>query len=625
MTDKTQTLGFQAEVKQLLQLMIHSLYSNKEIFLRELISNASDALDKLRFAALEKPELLAEQTELKVEVEFDAEAGTVTVRDNGIGMSRAEVISNLGTIAKSGTGEFLQALTGDRKKDAQMIGQFGVGFYSAFIVADRVRVNTRSAGADASEGIAWESDGQGEFTIAPLEREQRGTEVILHLKEGEKDFASAYRLRSLVRKYSDHIAFPVLMRKQGEDGQEFEKVNIATALWTRSRSEIQDDEYQEFYKHISHDVEEALCWSHNRVEGKREYTSLLYVPSHAPFDLWNRESPRGLKLYVQRVFIMDHAEQFLPLYLRFLRGILDSSDLPLNVSRELLQSNPMVETIRGALTKRALDMLGRLARDDAKKYQLFWDEFGQVLKEGPVEDPSNAEQVAGLLRFATSRSGEPKQDQSLSDYLSRMSEGQEYIYYVVADSHQLASNSPQIEGLKKRNIEVLLLSDRIDDWLVTHLGEFQGKHFRDVARGDLGLEALEDEKEKSAREKTEEEHKDVVERINAALKGRVESVRPSARLTESPACLVVGEHDMGAQMRRLMEMAGQKAPESLPILEINLDHPLVQRLEAETEQERIADLAGLLLDQASLAEGARLEDPAGFVKRLNRLLLELSH
>ena len=622
MTDKTQTLGFQAEVKQLLQLMIHSLYSNKEIFLRELISNASDALDKLRFVALEQPELLGQQTELQVQVEYDAEAGTITVRDNGIGMTREEVISNLGTIAKSGTGEFLKALTGDRKKDAQLIGQFGVGFYSSFIVADRVQVRTRSAMTE--EGVTWESDGQGEFSIGPLELEARGTEVILHLKEEEKEFANGYRLRTLVRKYSDHIAFPVLMRKEGEEKGEFEAVNSATALWTRSRSEIKDEEYQEFYKHISHDVEDALSWSHNRVEGKREYTSLLYVPAHAPFDLWNRESPRGLKLYVQRVFIMDHAEQFLPLYLRFLRGVLDSSDLPLNVSRELLQSSPMVDSMRSALTKRALDMLAKLARDGGKTYQDFWNEFGQVLKEGPVEDPSNAQVVAGLLRFATTQGNDETQDQSLADYLSRMPEGQEFIYYIVADSHQVARNSPQLEGLKKRGIEVLLLSDRIDDWLVTHLGEFEGKQFKDVTRGDLGLSALEDEAEKSAREKAEEEHQGVLERLARVLKDKVEAVHASSRLTESPACLVVGEHDMGAQMRRLMEMTGQSAPESLPILEINLGHPLVQRLEAEAEDGRFADLSGLLLDQASLAEGRRLEDPAGFVKRLNRLLLELA-
>ena len=622
MTDKTQTLGFQAEVKQLLQLMIHSLYSNKEIFLRELISNASDALDKLRFVALEQPQLLGEQSELQVEVEYDAEAGTITVRDNGIGMTHDEVISNLGTIAKSGTGEFLKALTGDRKKDAQMIGQFGVGFYSSFIVADRVQVKTRSALAE--EGVTWESDGQGEFSIGPLEREARGTEVVLHLKQEEKEFANGYRLRTLVRKYSDHIAFPVLMRKEGEEKGEFEAVNSATALWTRSRSEIKDEEYQEFYKHISHDVEDALSWSHNRVEGKREYTSLLYLPSHAPFDLWNRESPRGLKLYVQRVFIMDHAEQFLPLYLRFLRGILDSSDLPLNVSRELLQSSPLVDSMRSALTKRALDMLAKLARDGGKPYQDFWNEFGQVLKEGPVEDPSNAQAVAGLLRFATTHGSDATQDQSLADYLSRMPEGQEFVYYIVADSHQVARNSPQLEGLKQRGIEVLLLSDRIDDWLVTHLGEYEGKQFKDVTRGELGLSALEDEAEKSAREEAEKEHQGVLERLTAVLKDKVEAVHASSRLTESPACLVVGEHDMGAQMRRLMEMTGQSAPPSLPILEINLGHPLVQRLEAESEDGRFADLSGLLLDQASLAEGRRLEDPAGFVKRLNRLLLELA-
>lgn len=626
MTDKTQTLGFQAEVKQLLHLMIHSLYSNKEIFLRELISNASDALDKLRFEALEKPELLGQQTDLDIKVEYDAKAGTLTVRDSGIGMTREEVIANLGTIAKSGTSEFLQGLTGDRKKDAHLIGQFGVGFYSAFIVADRVQVNTRSVHAGADEGVSWESDGEGEFSIAPLQREQRGTEVVLHLKADEKDFANGFRLRSLVRKYSDHIAFPVLMIKEGGDKTEaeFESVNSATALWTRSRSDITDEEYNEFYKHISHDVEEPLTWSHNRVEGKREYTSLLYAPSHAPFDLWNRESPRGLKLYVQRVFIMDNAEQFLPLYLRFIRGVLDSGDLPLNVSRELLQSNPVVEAMRSAVTKRALDMLAKLARDDQDKYQTFWDEFGQVLKEGTVEDPANSEAISGLLRFATTHGTDDTQNQSLADYVSRMKEGQEHIYYVVAESHHVARNSPQLEGLIKRGVEVLLLSDRIDDWLVTHLGDFDGKKFKDVTRGDLGLAAMEDETEKTAREKSAEAHKGVLEGLTRALEGKVDSVRASSRLTESPACLVVDEDDMGAQMRRLMQMAGQEAPETLPILEVNLEHPLVQRLESETESARFDDLAGVLLDQANLAEGGRLEDPAGFVKRLNRLLLELS-
>lgn len=626
MTDKTQTLGFQAEVKQLLHLMIHSLYSNKEIFLRELISNASDALDKLRFEALEQPELLGQQADLDIKVEYDTEAGTVTVRDSGIGMTREEVIANLGTIAKSGTSEFLQGLTGDRKKDAQLIGQFGVGFYSAFIVADRVQVNTRSVHAGVDEGVSWESDGEGEFSIAPVKREQRGTEVILHLKADEKEFANGFRLRSLVRKYSDHIAFPVMMVKEGKDKAkaEFESVNSATALWTRSRSEIKDEEYNEFYKHISHDVEQPLTWSHNRVEGKREYTSLLYVPSRAPFDLWNRESPRGLKLYVQRVFIMDNAEQFLPLYLRFIRGVLDSSDLPLNVSRELLQSNPVVESMRTAVTKRALDMLAKLARDDKEKYQDFWGEFGQVLKEGTVEDPANSEAISGLLRFATTHGSDETQDQSLADYVSRMKEGQEHIYYVVADSHHVARNSPQLEGLIKRGVEVLLLSDRIDDWLVTHLGDFQGKTFKDVTRGELGLAAMEDETEKTAREKSAQEHKGVLEGLAKALEGKVESVRASSRLTESPACLVVDENDMGAQMRRLMQMAGQEAPQSLPILEVNLEHPLVQRLESESEPARFDDLAGVLLDQANLAEGGRLEDPAGFVKRLNRLLLELS-
>ncbi len=628
MTDKTQTLGFQAEVKQLLHLMIHSLYSHKEIFLRELISNASDALDKLRFESIEQPALLGQQANLDIKVEYDAEAGTLTVRDSGIGMTRDEVIANLGTIAKSGTSEFLQGLTGDGKKDAQLIGQFGVGFYSAFIVADRVQVNTRSVHAGIDEGVSWESDGEGEFSIAPLQREQRGTEVILHLKADEKEFANGFRLRSLVRKYSDHIAFPVLMIKEGAEKTEgevqYESVNSATALWTRSRSDIKDEEYTEFYKHISHDVEAPLTWSHNRVEGKREYTSLLYVPSNAPFDLWNRESPRGLKLYVQRVFIMDNAEQFLPLYLRFIRGALDSSDLPLNVSRELLQSNPAVEAMRGAVTKRALDMLAKLARDDQEKYQKFWNQFGQVLKEGTVEDAANSEAIAGLLRFATTHGTDDVQDQSLADYVSRMKEGQEHIYYVVADSHHVARNSPQLEGLIKRGVEVLLLSDRIDDWLVTHLGEFEGKKFKDVTRGDLGLEAMEDDTEKDAREKSAEEHRGVLDGLAKSLEGKVQSVRASSRLTESPACLVVDEDDMGAQMRRLMQMAGQEAPEALPILEVNLEHPLVQRLESESEPTRFDDLAGVLLDQANLAEGGRLEDPAGFVKRLNRLLLELS-
>ncbi len=628
MTDKTQTLGFQAEVKQLLHLMIHSLYSHKEIFLRELISNASDALDKLRFESIEQPALLGQQTNLDIKVEYDAQAGTITVRDSGIGMTRDEVIANLGTIAKSGTSEFLQGLTGDGKKDAQLIGQFGVGFYSAFIVADRVQVNTRSVHAGIDEGVSWESDGEGEFSIAPLQREQRGTEVILHLKADEKEFANGFRIRSLVRKYSDHIAFPVLMIKESAEKTEgevqYESVNSATALWTRSRSDIKDEEYTEFYKHISHDVEAPLTWSHNRVEGKREYTSLLYVPSNAPFDLWNRESPRGLKLYVQRVFIMDNAEQFLPLYLRFIRGALDSSDLPLNVSRELLQSNPAVEAMRGAVTKRALDMLAKLARDDQEKYQKFWNQFGQVLKEGTVEDAANSEAIAGLLRFATTHGTDDVQDQSLADYVSRMKEGQEHIYYVVADSHHVARNSPQLEGLIKRGVEVLLLSDRIDDWLVTHLGEFEGKKFKDVTRGDLGLEAMEDDTEKDAREKSAEEHRGVLDGLAKSLEGKVQSVRASSRLTESPACLVVDEDDMGAQMRRLMQMAGQEAPEALPILEVNLEHPLVQRLESESEPTRFDDLAGVLLDQANLAEGGRLEDPAGFVKRLNRLLLELS-
>jgi len=624
MSQETQTLGFQAEVKQLLHLMIHSLYSNKEIFLRELISNASDALDKLRFEALERPQLLGEDPDLHIDIEFDADAGTISVTDNGIGMSRQEVIDNLGTIARSGTSEFLQQLTGDRKHDAHLIGQFGVGFYSAFIVADRVTVRSRRA--DLDEAVSWESDGQGEFCVTAIDKPARGTQIVLHLKQGEREFADGFRLRSLVRKYSDHIAFPVRMHAVAKDGDgaEMEVVNAATALWARNRSEIEDQEYGEFYKHISHDVQDPLAWSHNRVEGKREYTSLLYIPAHAPFDLWNRDAPRGLKLYVQRVFIMDQAEQFLPLYLRFVRGVVDSSDLPLNVSRELLQGSPLVEAIRGALVKRTLDMLERLAREEPGKYQEFWNAFGQVLKEGPVEDPANVPAIAPLLRFATSRSEGATQDVSLKDYVQRMAEGQQHIYYILADSHQVARNSPHLEGLHERGIEVLLLSDRIDEWTVGHLGEFEGRDFRDVTRGELDLAGLGKTGESSPSDPAEGGDTELLERIAGALGDRVQSVRASARLTHSPACLVTAENDPGLQMRRFMELTGQKLPRARPVLEINPGHPLVQRLAAETDQHRFQDLAGLLFEQASLAEGGRLEDPAGFVRRLNRLLLDLS-
>jgi len=628
MATDTQTLGFQAEVKQLLHLMIHSLYSNKEIFLRELISNASDALDKLRFEALEDPGLLGDSPDLRIIVEFDDDSGIIRVRDNGIGMSRQELIDNLGTIAKSGTGEFLQKLTGDRKHDAQLIGQFGVGFYSAFIVADRVQVRTRKAGLDAAQAVAWESDGQGEFSVSDIERSERGTEVVLHLKSDQREFADAYRLRSLVRKYSDHIAFPVQMAAlaaAGEDsGTDLETINSATALWTRNRNEIDDKEYQEFYKHISHDIQDPLTWSHNRVEGKREYTSLLYLPARAPFDLWNREAPRGLKLYVQRVFIMDQAEQFLPLYLRFVRGVVDSSDLPLNVSRELLQGSPMVDSMRSALVRRTLDMLDKLAREEPEKYQQFWGEFGQVLKEGPVEDPGNAQAIAGLLRFATSKFEGEVQDQSLKDYVQRMPKGQKHIYYVLADSLKVARNSPQLEGLAARGVEVLLLTDRIDEWTVGHLGEFEGKSFRDVTRGELDLEDLDDPEQKKAREEEASQHRDLLDRLAKVLESQVQAVRASVRLTQSPACLVVAAGDPGAHMRRLMELTGQELPEMKPILEVNPGHPLVARLESEADEDKFSDLAHLLFEQACLAEGGKLEDPAGFVKRLNRLLLDIS-
>ncbi len=631
-----ETLGFQTEARQLLQLMIHSLYSNKEIFLRELISNASDAADKLRFEALQNDALYEGDAELAVTVEFDEEAGTVTIRDNGIGMSRDEVIANLGTIAKSGTAEFLQNLTGDQQKDSQLIGQFGVGFYSAFIVADRVEVQTRRAGEPASAGVYWSSTGDAEFDIGSLELPTRGTSVVLHLREDSKDFASSWRLRSIVKKYSDHLAIPVMMEKppapaSDEEGDtpadaapEFEAINSATALWTRPRNEVSDDEYKEFYKSIAHDMEDPLKWSHNRVEGKLEYTSLLYIPAKAPFDLWNRDANRGLKLYVQRTFIMDEAEQFLPLYLRFIKGVVDSNDLPLNVSREILQQDATTESMRAALTKRALDMLEKMAGNAPEQYDAFWSEFGSVLKEGPAEDFANREKIAKLLRFSTTHSDSEANDQSLEDYVARMKEGQDKIYYVAAENFNTAKNSPYLEVFRKKGIEVLLLHDRIDDWLMSHMMEFDGKPLQDVARGELDLGELDDEQDKQAQEALSETHKDLVERVRAVLEQEVEAVRVTHRLTESPACLVVGEHDMGAQMRRIMEAAGQDVPESKPILELNPDHPLVQKLDAEPDEQRFAELGRLLFDQAALAAGDSLDDPASFVARLNKLLIELS-
>ncbi len=629
-----ETLGFQTEVKQLLHLMIHSLYSNKEIFLRELISNASDAEDKLRFAALKDDSLYEDDPELKIRLDYDEKANTITLTDNGIGMTRDDVIQNLGTIARSGTAEFLKQLSGDEKKDSHLIGQFGVGFYSAFIVADEVDVYTRRAGCPAEEGVHWSSKGDGEFTIEPATREQRGTEIVLHLKKDASEFANGLRLRTLVKKYSDHISFPVVMRAEaepaGEDGKEQEApkdetVNDATALWTLSRSEIKDEEYKEFYKHIAHDFEDPLTWSHNRVEGKLDYTSLLYIPARAPFDLYNREAPRGLKLYVQRVFIMDDAEQFLPLYLRFTKGVIDSNDLSLNVSREILQNDSTVESIRSALTKRVLDMLSKMAKKDPEQYQKFWNEFGPVLKEGPAEDFSNREKIAGLLRFASTHTGESTQNVSLDDYIGRMKEGQNKIYYITADSFAAAKSSPHLEVFRKKGIEVLILADRIDEWMMGYLNEYDGKQFQDVARGELDLGDAEAEEEKKHQEEAAKEHKELLERIKTALGDRVQDVRVTNRLTESPACLVVGDFDMGAQMKKIMEAAGQKVPDSKPIFEINVDHPLVQRLEKEAGEERFNELSAVLLDQATLASGEQLPDPGAYVSRLNRLLLELAN
>ena len=623
MSDKNQqTMGFQTEVKQLLHLMIHSLYSNKEIFLRELISNASDAADKLRFEALADSALYESDPDLRIRVEFDKEAKTLTIADNGIGMSRQEVIDQLGTIAKSGTAEFLQQLSGDQQKDSQLIGQFGVGFYSAFIVASEVEVFTRRAGLDTSEGVHWKSSGEGEFQIADVDCEQRGTRVVLHLKSDELEFAENYRLQSLIRKYSDHISIPVEMPIVGDDEKagEFETVNSAKALWTRSRSEVKDEEYQEFYKHISHDFRDALTWSHNTVEGKREYTSLLFIPSAAPFDLWNREGTRGLKLYIQRVFIMDDAEQFLPMYLRFVKGILDSNDLPLNVSRELLQSDPSIDAMRSALTKRVLDMLGKLAKSDKEQYQEFWNQFGNVLKEGPAEDHNNKDRIAKLLRFSSTASEASDQDVSLEDYVSRMPEDQKEIYYIVGESWQTAKASPHIEIFGKKKYEVLVLFDRIDEWLTTHLQDFDGKPLRDITKGELDLDKDADSTDKA---ETLADMDQLITGIKETLGERVEDVRLSTRLIDSPACLVLGKEEMGEQMRMIMEAAGQAPPASKPVLEINPDNPLVVRMGKKPEGERFEDLTWVLFDQAKLAQGSQLEDPTAYVKRMNRLLLEL--
>lgn len=617
-TASRETLGFQTEVRQLLQLMIHSLYSNKEIFLRELVSNASDAADKLRFEALEQPDLLADDAELRIRIEFDTKAQTLSIIDNGIGMSRDELVQNLGTIARSGTSEFLQQMSGDARKDAHLIGQFGVGFYSAFIVADKVTVESRRAGLPATDAVRWESDGDGEFTIEPIELESRGTRVTLHLKEDDKEFAEALRIETLIRKYSDHIAFPVLL--SGADDEEPRTVNSATALWTRGRTEVKDEEYREFYKHLSHDFADPLCWSHNKVEGKREYTSLLYIPANAPFDLWNREVPRGLKLYVQRVFIMDDAEQFLPLYLRFVKGVVDSSDLPLNVSRELLQKSPGLEAMKTALTRRVLDMLSKMASNDSEKYATFWSQFGQVMKEGLVEDHENKDKLAKLLRFTSTHSEGAAQDQSLDDYISRAAEGQDKIYYILGENYETVKSSPHLEKLRKQGIEVFLLYDRIDPWMVDHLGEYEGKTLHDVSRGSLDLPASDED---SADESKDDEHQPVLERIADVLKERVETVVVSRRLVDSPACVVASEKDLSPQLRRMLEASGQSLPESKPQLEVNIEHPLVQRLADESDEQRFAALSNIVLDHALLAEGSQLENPAAYVKRMNEFMLEL--
>ncbi|MFT4925403.1 MAG: molecular chaperone HtpG [Phenylobacterium sp.] len=632
-----ETHGFQTEVKQLLNLMIHSLYSNKEIFLRELVSNASDAADKLRFEALSNGELFENDADLKVKVSFDKELKTITISDNGIGMTRDEVIEHLGTIAKSGTAEFFSNLSGDQAKDSQMIGQFGVGFYSAFIVADKVTVSTRKAGAGADQGVEWESAGEGDFTIADVEKATRGTDIVLHIKDEELEFVDGGRLRSVVTKYSDHIGMPVEMWKEGtpesEDAEgvkveaiagEWEGVTKATALWTREKSDLTDDEYKEFYKHISNDWEEPLVWSHNKVEGNNEYTSLLYIPKKAPWDMWNRERQQGLKLYVQRVFIMDDAEQFMPTYLRFVKGLVDSGDLPLNVSREILQDSKVTQTLRKGCTSRVLKMLERMGKKDKESYQIVWNEFGQALKEGPAEDTTNKEQVAKLIRFASSHEDSEVQNVSLEDYIGRMKEGQDKIYYIVTDSFEASKNSPHLEIFRKKGIEVLLMADRMDEWMMGHLTEFDGKSLQSVTRGELNLDDMDDEETKKAQEETAKEYQSFVERVKEALGDSVKEVRMSNRLTDSPSCVVAGDNDMGSQMAKLMESMGQAAPDTKPVFELNPDHAMVKLVADEQDDNQFKQWAEVLLDQALLAERGNLKDPATFVKRMNALMMVLA-
>ena len=624
-SSKKETLGFQAEVKQLLQLMIHSLYSNKEIVLRELISNASDASDKLRFSALSDNTLYGGDSDLKIRIAFDKAPRTLTITDNGIGMSRAEVIENIGTIAKSGTKEFFNSLTGDQAKDANLIGQFGVGFYSAFIIADKVTLTTLRAGE--TEAVKWESAGEGDFTLEPAEKKTRGTEIVLHLREGEDEFLNDWKLKSIIRKYSDHITLPIVMKaSEWKDGEqvptdEDETVNKASALWARGKSDITEEEYQEFYKHVSHDFENPLAWSHNRVEGNQEYISLLYVPSKAPFDLYDRERSQGIKLYVKRVFILEDAEKLMPQYLRFVRGVIDSADLPLNVSREILQHSKDIDAIKSASVKKVLGLLQDLAENKSEQYQAFWGEFGRVLKEGPGEDFANKEKIAGLLRFASTNLDTEAQVVGFKDYIARMKEGQEAIYYITADSFAAAQHSPHLEIFRKKSIEVLLLSDRVDEWMLGGLTEFDGKKLQSIAKGDLDLGKLEDEAEKEAKKQVEDAAKDLIDKVKATLGEQVKEVRVTHRLTDSPACLVAGENDLSGNLERMLKAAGQKTPESKPTLEINPMHGLVERLKVEKDDAKFNDLAHLLFDQALLAEGGQLNDPASFVKRMNSLLI----
>ncbi len=623
-----ETLGFQAEVKQLLNLMIHSLYSNKEIFLRELISNASDACDKLRFEALNNGALYGDDADLKIRVSFDKAARTITISDNGIGLSRDEAVEHLGTIAKSGTREFFSALTGDQAKDAHLIGQFGVGFYSSFIVADKVTVVSRRAGVEPNQAVRWESGGEGDFTVEMVEKAGRGTDVTLHLREGEDEFLGGWKLKSIIRKYSDHITLPIVMKKEDwKDGEqvltdEDETVNQANALWVRPKSEISDEQYKEFYKHVGHDFEDPLAWTHARVEGKQEYTQLLYIPARAPFDLWDRNARHGIKLYVRRVFIMDDAEQLMPLYMRFVRGVVDSSDLPLNVSREILQQSKDIDGIRSGCTRKVLSMLEDLAENDKEKYAKFWENFGAVLKEGVGEDHANKEKIAGLLRFASTHNDTTEQNVSLADYIGRMKEEQEKIYFVTAETFNAAKNSPHLEIFRKKGIEVLLLSDRVDEWVVGHLTEFDGKHLQSVAKGGLDLGKLEDEAEKQEAEKAADEYKELIDKVKASLGDKVKDVRVTHRLTDSPSCLVSDDYDPSGNLARMLKAAGQQVPNTKPILEINPQHPAVMRL--KYEETRFDDWAALLFEQATLAEGGQLDDPAGFVKRINDLMMALS-